>query len=290
MRYRFTVMKTPDAISLRVTSWSADSSGQFSSDVVVTQMVEDFAPSRHFRKQIIRTFPKATLVADGVTFTMTWPFSHDTLNNLLAQLNALASPDRYGRTGESYVDMIGKTPLVKLKRLAAGCRAQVLVKVESMEPGSVKDRAVLSMVQEAMRRGDIDTGTEVVEASSGNLAFSLSAVLGILAGQKPTIFMSKMHGPAKRRAVRISGSRIILTGASEGIRSAKRAAMAYADNRENTFQIQPARQPGQSGSTSHDHGARDLPPMPHTDGTGTGGVRVQSRFGRDNDRCRNVPR
>ncbi|MFC2079571.1 PLP-dependent cysteine synthase family protein [Candidatus Bipolaricaulota bacterium] len=125
---------------------------------------------------------------------------------------------------------------MRIDRLAKDCHAQVLVKLESMEPGSVKDRAVASMVTEAVKRGDIGPETEVVEASSGNLAFALSAILGVMSDRKPTVFMSKMHGPPKRRAVRISRSRIVLTNADEGTLSAKRAAVEYAAGRDDVFE------------------------------------------------------
>ena len=56
-------------------------------------------------------------------------------------------------------------------------------------------------------------------------------------GVKPKIFMSKMHGEAKRRAVRVSGCPIVLTSAEEGTASAKRASVGYARSRENVFQV-----------------------------------------------------
>jgi cysteine synthase A len=138
--------------------------------------------------------------------------------------------------------------LLRVERLAGNCGGELFVKLESMEPGSVKDRAVANMVAQAVRRGDIGPDTEVVEASSGNLAFALSAILGVMCERKPTIFMSKMHGPPKRRAVRISGSRIVLTNAEEGTRSAKRAAVEYSESRDDVFQINQHGNPDNPGA------------------------------------------
>jgi cysteine synthase A len=104
-----------------------------------------------------------------------------------------------------------------------------------MEPNSVKDRPVLSMIDEAMARGDISDETEVVEASSGNVAFALSSIMQVRLGRKPLVFISRMHGATKARAVRISGVPVILTSAEEGTASARRASLEYAAGRENVF-------------------------------------------------------
>jgi cysteine synthase A len=134
-----------------------------------------------------------------------------------------------------YTGLIGRTPLLRLNSLAADCGATVLVKLESMEPNSVKDRPVLGMVEGAIARGEIGDDTEVVEASSGNVAFALSSVMQVKLGRKPLIFISRMHGATKARAVRISGVPVVLTSAEEGTASARRASREYAAGRQNVF-------------------------------------------------------
>jgi cysteine synthase A len=112
----------------------------------------------------------------------------------------------------------------------------VLLKLECMEPNSVKDRPVLSMLREAIRRGEIDDHTEVVEASSGNVAFAMAAILQALKGKKPKIFISRMHGETKIRAVRMGGCPVVLTGPEEGSYGAKKASIAYGRSHPNVYE------------------------------------------------------
>lgn len=163
-------------------------------DVLASLIVEDFTTPDYFFKSVVARFDDATIHEAGDVLRLVWPFSESLQDHVLAELNALASPYRYGPVGSGYADLIGRTPLLKLGRLTEGCGATVLVKLECMEPGSVKDRPVLSMIEQAVERGDIRDDVEVVEASSGNVAFALSAVMGALLDRKPKIFISKMHG------------------------------------------------------------------------------------------------
>ena len=74
------------------------------------------------------------------------------------------------RIAKDVTELIGKTPLLALDRLYSDSDAKVYAKLELLNPMSVKDRPVLNMIREAMARGEIDSSTEVVEASSGNTA------------------------------------------------------------------------------------------------------------------------
>lgn len=237
MRYRFVLATQDMDLVLSVTPLpEGAASATLPENVLSFQIVEDWFPRAYFYDLLLRSFPDAEIEEMGTALRATWGDALTSLEEIITCLNRVASPGRWGRVGHSYLDVIGETPLVSVDRLAKDCHAKVLVKLESMEPGSVKDRPVARMVKEAVTRGDIGPKTEVVEASSGNLAFALSAILGVLCGRKPTIFMSKMHGAPKRRAVRISGSRIVLTSAEEGTRSAKQAAVNYAAKQDDVFE------------------------------------------------------
>ncbi|MFC6755203.1 pyridoxal-phosphate dependent enzyme, partial [Halorubrum tibetense] len=71
--------------------------------------------------------------------------------------------------------LVGKTPLVRLQRMAVDRSSVVLAKLEGTNPaGSVKDRPALSMIQRAEMRGDIKPGDRLVEATSGNTGIALA--------------------------------------------------------------------------------------------------------------------
>ena len=72
------------------------------------------------------------------------------------------------RVAKDVTELIGKTPVLALDRLYSDSGAKVFAKLELLNPMSVKDRPVLNMIREAMARGEIDSSTEVVDASSGD--------------------------------------------------------------------------------------------------------------------------
>ena len=76
---------------------------------------------------------------------------------------------------ESILQSVGRTPLVRLRRLAEGLQASVHVKVESLNPGgSIKDRVGVAMVEEAERRGWLRPGGTIIEATAGNSGVGLA--------------------------------------------------------------------------------------------------------------------
>jgi|GEM_PF-448990 len=232
MKYRFTLSRQSGTLALSVAEWVREAPLSFAGELITAQIIEDFMPREYFLKMLEKYFGEA---GSGAQFA--WPYSEESAGEVIAQINRLASPERFGRTADNYTGLIGKTPLLRLRSLAAGCGATVLVKLECLEPNSVKDRPVLSIVRGACERGEISDKTEIVEASSGNVAFALSAILKVLLNKKPLIFISKMHGPAKARAVRVSGAPVMLTPAASGTASAKKASVEYARDNPGVFQV-----------------------------------------------------
>ncbi|MDU5110306.1 MAG: pyridoxal-phosphate dependent enzyme, partial [Clostridium sp.] len=78
---------------------------------------------------------------------------------------------------DSMVEMIGKTPILKLNRLADENSAEVYIKLEKLNPGgSVKDRAALGMIENAEKLGLLKEGSIIVEPTSGNTGIALAMI------------------------------------------------------------------------------------------------------------------
>ena len=106
---------------------------------------------------------------------------------------------------------IGNTPLVKLNRITAGCKAQVFGKVESFNPGgSVKDRIGLDIIEEAEREGRLKAGGTIVEATSGNTGLGL-AIAAAVKGYRCICTMPDKMSIEKIRVLRAYGAEVIVT-------------------------------------------------------------------------------
>ena len=113
---------------------------------------------------------------------------------------------------------IGNTPLVRLQRLPSKTNNTLLVKLEGNNPaGSVKDRPAMSMIREAQRRGDIQPGDTLIEATSGNTGIALAMVSAIL-GYKMILIMPKNMSTERRASMRAYGAELILTESMEAAR------------------------------------------------------------------------
>ncbi|MFZ7095774.1 cysteine synthase A [Luteimonas dalianensis] len=115
---------------------------------------------------------------------------------------------------ESILDTIGRTPIVRLQRMAPG-HASVYAKVESFNPGgSVKDRLALAIILDAEKKGLIKPGDTVVEATSGNTGVALAMVCAAR-GYKFVATMVETFSVERRKLMRAYGARVILTPAAE---------------------------------------------------------------------------
>ena len=120
----------------------------------------------------------------------------------------------------SIEDVIGNTPLVRLRRLPSGTDSQLWVKLEGNNPaGSVKDRPALSMIHHAERRGEIAPGETLLEATSGNTGIAL-AMVAVLRGYRMVLVMPE-HMSVERRQVMLSyGAEVVLTPQHAGMEGA----------------------------------------------------------------------
>ncbi|PAU78879.1 cysteine synthase A [Halomonas salipaludis] len=114
----------------------------------------------------------------------------------------------------SILETIGRTPLVRLDRLAPP-DVNVYVKVEAFNPmGSVKDRMALAVIEAAERSGDLHPGQTVIEATSGNTGIGLAMVCA-RKGYPLVVTMAESFSLERRRLLRFLGARVVLTPAAE---------------------------------------------------------------------------
>jgi cysteine synthase A len=121
-------------------------------------------------------------------------------------------------------ELIGNTPLIRLRKLSPEGGAEVCAKLESQNPsGSVKDRPALAMLEAAERQGLVRTGATLVEATSGNTGISL-AMLCAARGYRCVLVMPEDASMARRYLLQAYGAELVLTEAGGGMAEAVRKA------------------------------------------------------------------
>lgn len=128
------------------------------------------------------------------------------------------------RLVNSALELIGDTPLIRLRRVAKSGWAAVLGKLENLNPGgSVKDRIALAMVEEAEREGRLKPGDTLVEPTSGNTGVGL-AVVAAIKGYRLILTMPEDMSLERRTLLQRFGAELVLTPAIEGMTGAVFAA------------------------------------------------------------------
>lgn len=129
---------------------------------------------------------------------------------------------------DSILDTIGRTPVVKLHRLAPK-HVELYVKVEAFNPaGSVKDRLALAIILDAEQRGTLKPGQTVIEATSGNTGVALAAVCAAR-GYPFVAVMTETFSIERRKLIRAYGGKVLLTPAAERGSGMVRKAKELAD-------------------------------------------------------------
>jgi len=148
-----------------------------------------------------------------------------------------------GRVADSVLDLVGGTPMVRLRRLPKAGSATVLAKLEAANPGgSIKDRIALAMIEDAERRGVLEPGATVVEPTSGNTGIGLAMVAAVK-GYRLVLTMPEDMSEERRRLLARFGAEIHLTPALEGMTGAVHAAQELCRSHPDYFMPQQFQNP-----------------------------------------------
>ena len=131
--------------------------------------------------------------------------------------------------GQSVLERIGNTPLVRIAKLAAHLpNAEILAKAEWFNPGgSVKDRPALSMIQAGLRSGSLCSGKTILDATSGNTGIAY-AMIGAALGYPVKLFLPHSASEERKRMLRAYGAELVMTPGDEGTDGAIRRVRELA--------------------------------------------------------------
>jgi len=138
------------------------------------------------------------------------------------------------RVTDDITQLVGNTPLLRLKKLVPAGSAEVYVKLEYLNPGgSVKDRAAVGIIQRAEERGLLKSGGMIVEATAGNTGIGL-ALIGINRGYRVVVFIPEGFSEEKAMIMRALGAEVRRTPETQGMQGAIDQAKALA-TKEHAF-------------------------------------------------------
>ena len=138
---------------------------------------------------------------------------------------------------DSILDLVGKTPLVELKRIEEkeGLQAKLIAKVESFNPaGSVKDRIAKAMIEDAEAKGLLKEGSVIIEPTSGNTGIGLAAAATVK-GYHMILTMPETMSVERRNIVKAYGAEVVLTDGTKGMKGAIEKADELAKEIPNSF-------------------------------------------------------
>ena len=138
---------------------------------------------------------------------------------------------------DSILDLVGKTPLVELKRIEEkeGLQAKLIAKVESFNPaGSVKDRIAKAMIEDAGAKGLSKEGSVIIEPTSGNTGIGLAAAATVK-GYRMILTMPETMSVERRNIVKAYGAEVVLTDGTKGMKGAIEKADELAKEIPNSF-------------------------------------------------------
>src|SRR5438552_7284658 len=148
-----------------------------------------------------------------------------------------------GRIYDDITQTIGNTPLIRLRRVTEGCRADVVAKLENFNPlWSVKDRIGVAMIDAAEADGKITPDTVIVEPTSGNTGIALAFTCAAR-GYKFVATMPESMSLERRRLLKAFGATVVLTPAEKGMNGAIAKAEELVKENPNSFMPQQFKNP-----------------------------------------------
>ncbi len=140
-------------------------------------------------------------------------------------------------------ELVGNTPLVRLNKISRGLGAEVMAKLEFLNPlASVKDRIGVSMINAAEGDGAIEEGTVIIEPTSGNTGIALAFVCAAR-GYRLILTMPDTMSLERRRLLKALGAELVLTPGAEGMSGAIREAERLAKSIPDSFMPQQFKNP-----------------------------------------------
>jgi len=147
------------------------------------------------------------------------------------------------RIAQDITELVGNTPLVRLKKMSHGLGAEIVAKLEFFNPcASIKDRIGVSMIKAGERMGAIKKGTVVIEPTSGNTGIALAFVCAAR-GYRLILTMPDTMSLERRKLLAAFGAELILTPGEEGMMGAVRAAERLVASTPNSFMPQQFQNP-----------------------------------------------
>src|SRR5512133_2726167 len=135
----------------------------------------------------------------------------------------------------SILELVGRTPLVQLPRLAPKPSVRLFAKLEGQNPtGSIKDRVAKAMIETAEAAGELEAGRELLEPTSGNTGISL-ALVAKLKGYPLTCVLPESATDERKRLLSLYGAKLVFSPGDEGSNGAVRLALELAEREPRYF-------------------------------------------------------
>jgi cysteine synthase A len=139
------------------------------------------------------------------------------------------------RVADDITELVGQTPMLRLKRIVRPASGDVFAKLEYLNPGgSVKDRAAIGIIRRAEQEGRLRPGGVIVEATAGNTGIGL-ALIGVNRGYKVALFVPERFSEEKVKIMQALGAAVTRTPDEQGMLGAIKQAQEYAAKTPNSF-------------------------------------------------------